>query len=135
MDAGKEESKITLVSKDGDRIKFLAKMSSLCELIGQSQLDEEIPVREISTEVLNLILRFCEAHAYDDFTMTWVFPITSSEVSAHVDSISFEVLLKDYEVLAKTSNHTERVKQLGLVLDAAFYLGFNKLKKIVNVAL
>lgn len=122
-----------MISKEGTKVYFSRELTELCDIISNSNLDEDIPVSEVSTIILEDIKRFCEAHSYDGNSMQYIFPFISDRLSDHVDAISLNFL---QNILGSTVNNTEdRIKCLSPYLDAAFYLGFTKLKKIINVAI
>ncbi|KAL4464460.1 hypothetical protein ABPG72_011748 [Tetrahymena utriculariae] len=95
-----------------------------------SELEEDIPVSEISTEVLDKIKDFCETHNYNQDSMTYKFPFISAKLKENVDDKSYQIL-KEYDI----DNVELRIQKLSPLLEAAFYLGFTKLKKIINTSI
>ncbi|EWS75089.1 hypothetical protein TTHERM_000452041 (macronuclear) [Tetrahymena thermophila SB210] len=130
MDNLNQKENICLISKQGQKVFFKKELAKLADLISHSELEEDIPVSEISTEVLDKIREFCETHNYNSDTMTYQFPFLSAKLKENIDEKSYQVL-KEYDI----ENTELRIQKLSPLLEAAFYLGFTKLKKIINTCI
>ncbi|KAL4442531.1 hypothetical protein ABPG74_006933 [Tetrahymena malaccensis] len=130
MDNLNQKENICLISKEGQKVFFKKELAKLSDLISHSELEEDIPVSEITTEVLEKIKEFCETHNYNSDQMTYQFPFISAKLKENIDENSYKVL-KEYDI----DNTELRIQKLSPLLEAAFYLGFTKLKKIINTSI
>ena len=80
--------------------------------------------------------KFLEAHNYDlsDETCYYKYPFTSHYLKEHLDEISYKVF-KDFEEFYDPDKVDTLIDNINPILEVAFFLDIEKVKKISNVVL
>ncbi|KRX09257.1 hypothetical protein PPERSA_05926 [Pseudocohnilembus persalinus] len=125
-------SNIHIRSKQGDVMQFQQELADLSKYIqdipDKSQI---IELPNIDTNTIQLLQKFLEAHQYDRTSMKYTFPFKSNVLKDHIDYISFEVFKSYYTPFDLQKN----AQQFAPIIQLAFLLDIQQLKKITNICL
>lgn len=115
---------ITLISKDGDHIQVDYEIAACSKLISEMLSDEEsetdVPLPNISTEMLKKVIKFCEIHVQTTgpkITGPLERPLKSNNI--------YELFPRDYaDYINKVINKDDKYSELFELIQAFNYLDF-----------